>query len=281
MDPVGRESPNRESVPVRGRSARTERGTVSTQAWEAVAAGRHTLIAAPTGSGKTLAGFLSAIDALVRDSRRAPLPDATRVVYVSPLKALGSDVHKNLEVPLAGIDRALAEAGEPGSGIRAMVRTGDTPGAAREAMRRQPPHILVTTPESLYILLTSEGGRAMLASAETAIVDEIHAVAGNKRGAHLALSLERLDAPAGRPLTRIGLQRGILPRPPLLDTWQTGNGDPGSRDERRTLQRFHQAQALETRRRVRHAVPRLDPSGRRPGVLRRSAQSPMATNEGP
>ena len=176
-----------------------------TQAWEAVAAGQHTLIAAPTGSGKTLAGFLSAIDALVRDSRRAPLPDATRVVYVSPLKALGNDVHKNLEVPLAGIDRALAEAGEPGSGIRAMVRTGDTPDAAREAMRRQPPHILVTTPESLYILLTSEGGRAMLAGAGTVIVDEIHAVAGNKRGAHLALSLERLDALAGRPLTRIGL----------------------------------------------------------------------------
>ena len=175
------------------------------QAWEAVAAGRHTLIAAPTGSGKTLAGFLSAIDALVRDSRRAPLPDATRVLYVSPLKALGNDVHKNLEVPLEGIDRVLADAGEPGSGIRAMVRTGDTPSSARESMRRQPPHILVTTPESLYILLTSEGGRAMLASVGTAIVDEIHAVAGNKRGAHLALSLERLDALAGRPVTRIGL----------------------------------------------------------------------------
>ena len=175
------------------------------QAWEAVAAGRHTLIAAPTGSGKTLAGFLTAIDALVRDSRRAPLPDATRVLYVSPLKALGNDVHKNLEVPLEGIDRALVEAGEPGSGIRAMVRTGDTPSAARNAMRRQPPHILVTTPESLYILLTSEGGRAMLASVGTAIIDEIHAVAGNKRGAHLALSLERLDALAGRPVTRIGL----------------------------------------------------------------------------
>ena len=175
------------------------------QAWEVVSAGRHTLIAAPTGSGKTLAGFLTAIDALVRDSRRAPLPDATRVLYVSPLKALGNDVHKNLEVPLEGIDRALAEAGEPGSGIRAMVRTGDTPSAARASMRRQPPHILVTTPESLYILLTSEGGRAMLASVGTAIIDEIHAVAGNKRGAHLALSLERLDALAGRPVTRVGL----------------------------------------------------------------------------
>ena len=174
-------------------------------AWEAISAGRHTLIAAPTGSGKTLAGFLSAIDALVRESRRAPLPDATRVLYVSPLKALGNDVHKNLEVPLAGIDRALAGAGGRESGIRAMVRSGDTPGAARESMRRQPPHILVTTPESLYILLTSGGGRAMLECVETAIVDEIHAVAGNKRGAHLALSLERLDALAGRPVTRIGL----------------------------------------------------------------------------
>ena len=169
------------------------------QAWEAVAAGRHTLIAAPTGSGKTLAGFLTAIDALVRDSRRAPLPDATRVLYVSPLKALGNDVHKNLEVPLEGIDRVLAEAGEPGSGIRAMVRTGDTPSAARASMRRQPPHILVTTPESLYILLTSEGGRAMLASVGTAIIDEIHAVAGNKRGAHLALSLERWTRSPGAP----------------------------------------------------------------------------------
>ena len=182
------------------------------QAWEAVAAGRHTLIAAPTGSGKTLAGFLTAIDALVRDSRRAPLPDATRVLYVSPLKALGNDVHKNLEVPLEGIDRALAEAGEPGSGIRAMVRTGDTPSAARAAMRRQPPHILVTTPESLYILLTSEGGRAMLASVGTAIVDEIHAVAGNKRGAHLALSLERLDTLAGGFATRRGRRSAYLHR---------------------------------------------------------------------
>ena len=197
-----------------------------TQAWEAVAAGRHTLIAAPTGSGKTLAGFLSAIDALVRDSRRAPLPDATRVVYVSPLKALGNDVHKNLEVPLAGIDRALAEAGEPGSGIRAMVRTGDTPDAAREAMRRQPPHILVTTPESLYILLTSEGGRAMLAGAGTVIVDEIHAVAGNKRGAHLALSLERLDALAGRPLTRIGLSATQRPIETVAH-FLTGCGEAG------------------------------------------------------
>ena len=196
------------------------------QAWEAVSAGHHTLVAAPTGSGKTLAGFLTAIDALVREGRGAPLPDATRVLYVSPLKALGNDVHKNLEVPLDGIDRTLAEAGEPGSGVRAMVRTGDTPSAARDAMRRQPPHILVTTPESLYILLTSKGGRAMLANVGTAIVDEIHAVAGSKRGAHLALSLERLDVLAGRPVTRIGLsatQRPIETVAQLL----TGCDDSG------------------------------------------------------
>ncbi|WP_025772636.1 DEAD/DEAH box helicase [Thioalkalivibrio sp. HK1] len=175
------------------------------QAWSAVAGGRHTLIAAPTGSGKTLAAFLCTIDALVRESRAAALPDAVRTVYVSPLKALGNDIRKNLETPLAGIDSALRDSSEPISGIRAMVRSGDTPAAERESMRRQPPHILVTTPESLYILLTSEGGRRMLESADTVIVDEIHALAGNKRGAHLALSLERLDALAKRPLTRIGL----------------------------------------------------------------------------
>ena len=198
------------------------------QAWEAVAAGRHTLIAAPTGSGKTLAGFLTAIDALVRASRRAPLPDATRVLYVSPLKALGNDVHRNLEVPLDGIDGILAEGGEPTSGIRAMVRTGDTPSSARESMRRHPPHILVTTPESLYILLTSEGGRAMLSSVGTAIVDEIHAVAGNKRGAHLALSLERLDALADRPVTRIGLSATQRPIE-TVSRFLTGCDDGGAR----------------------------------------------------
>lgn len=175
------------------------------QAWNAVASGRHTLIAAPTGSGKTLAAFLCTIDALVRESRASILSDAVRVVYVSPLKALGNDIHKNLETPLRGIDDALRASSEAVSGIRAMVRSGDTPAAERESMRRQPPHILVTTPESLYILLTSEGGRRMLTSADTVIVDEIHALAGNKRGAHLALSLERLDALAKRPLTRIGL----------------------------------------------------------------------------
>ena len=200
------------------------------QAWEAVAAGRHALVAAPTGSGKTLAGFLTAIDALVRDSRLAPLPDTTRVLYVSPLKALGNDVHKNLELPLEAIDRALAEAGEPSSGIRAMVRTGDTPNTVREAMRRRPPHILVTTPESLYILLTSEGGRTMLAGVGTVIVDEIHAVAGNKRGVHLALSLERLDALAGRPVTRIGLSATQRPIGTVARFLTGCDGVAGSRE---------------------------------------------------
>ncbi|MBF2760781.1 MAG: DEAD/DEAH box helicase [Ectothiorhodospiraceae bacterium AqS1] len=200
-----------------------------TQAWNAVADGRHTLIAAPTGSGKTLAAFLCAIDALVRESRASILPDAVRVVYVSPLKALGNDIRKNLETPLAGIDDALAKAKESASGIRAMVRSGDTPAAERESMRRQPPHILVTTPESLYILLTSEGGRRMLESADTVIVDEIHALAGNKRGAHLALSLERLDALARRPLTRIGLsatQRPIETVAHFLTGCEQGNPHP-------------------------------------------------------
>jgi ATP-dependent helicase Lhr and Lhr-like helicase len=174
-------------------------------AWPAIASGRHALIAAPTGSGKTLAAFLAAIDALVRQAIVGELPDATQVVYVSPLKALSNDIHRNLEQPLAGIASELERLGLPTHAVRAEVRTGDTPPAARQAMIRRPPHILVTTPESLYLLLTSESGRRLLASVRSVIVDEIHAVAGNKRGAHLALSLERLAALCARPLQRIGL----------------------------------------------------------------------------
>jgi ATP-dependent Lhr-like helicase len=175
------------------------------QAWPAIAAGRHVLIAAPTGSGKTLAAFLAAIDGLVRQGVAGELKDETHVVYVSPLKALSNDIKRNLEVPLAGIRDTLREAGLPEVDIRAWVRTGDTSSGERERMRRRPPHIVVTTPESLYILLGSESGRAMLATTRTVIVDEIHALAPNKRGSHLALSLERLDALCGRPLSRIGL----------------------------------------------------------------------------
>ena len=175
------------------------------RAWPAISSGRNTLIAAPTGSGKTLAAFYAAIDELVRMSLEGPLPNATRVLYVSPLKALSNDVHRNLEAPLHGIETALFEHGVPACGIRALVRTGDTPASTREAMRRKPPHILVTTPESLYILLTSDGGRRILETVRTVIIDEVHAVAGSKRGAHLSLSLERLDALTGQPAVRIGL----------------------------------------------------------------------------
>ena len=175
------------------------------EAWPAIKADRHTLIAAPTGSGKTLAAFLAAIDELVRQGLEGRLTDATHVVYVSPLKALSNDIHRNLEAPLAGIREQLRQSGLPEVEIRTWVRTGDTPSAERERMRRRPPHILVTTPESLYVLLGSESGRAMLATARSVIVDEIHAIAPNKRGAHLALSLERLAALSGDRLQRIGL----------------------------------------------------------------------------
>ena len=175
------------------------------QAWPAIHEGRHVLIAAPTGSGKTLAAFLAAIDALVRQGLAGELRDETQIVYVSPLKALSNDIQKNLEAPLAGIREALRAQGLPDVDIRTWVRTGDTPPGERERMRRRPPHIVVTTPESLYILLGSESGRAMLATTRTVIVDEIHALAPNKRGIHLALSLERLDALCGGRLLRVGL----------------------------------------------------------------------------
>ena len=164
------------------------------QGWPHILAGRDTLISAPTGSGKTLAAFLACIDRLVRKALAGQLSDRTEVLYVSPLKALGNDIQKNLEIPLGEI---LALAGERGflmPEIRTAVRTGDTLMPERRAMLKRPPHILVTTPESLYILLTADKSRAILRDVETVIVDEIHAVADDKRGAHLALSLERLEA---------------------------------------------------------------------------------------
>ena len=175
------------------------------RAWPEIQAGRSVLVAAPTGSGKTLAAFLAAIDSLVRRGLVAPLPDETLVVYVSPLKALSNDIQKNLSIPLAGIRDELKALDLPDVEIRTLVRTGDTPQSERAGMRKRPPHIVVTTPESLYVLLGSESGRKMLATTRTVIVDEIHALAGNKRGSHLALSLERLAVLTTRPPARIGL----------------------------------------------------------------------------
>jgi ATP-dependent Lhr-like helicase len=175
------------------------------QGWEAIAAGRSTLIAAPTGSGKTLAAFLWSIDRLIKRALAGALEDRTSVVYVSPLKALGNDIAKNLQAPLAEIYELAGREGVLLPTIRVAVRSGDTPATERQSMVRRPPHILITTPESLYILLTSARSREFLRTAETLIVDEIHAVAQDKRGAHLALSIERLEALVGRPLQRIGL----------------------------------------------------------------------------
>ena len=173
--------------------------------WPHIVAGRSTLISAPTGSGKTLAAFLACIDRLVRAAVDGRLTDRTEVVYVSPLKALGNDIQKNLDGPLAEIVGLARHYGYDVPEIRTAVRTGDTLMPARQAMLRRPPHILVTTPESLYILLTAERSRAMLKGVTTVIVDEIHAVADDKRGSHLTLSLERLEALTERPLIRIGL----------------------------------------------------------------------------
>src|SRR5882757_3784558 len=169
------------------------------EGWAAIRRGEHTLIAAPTGSGKTLAAFLTSIDVLFRENLEAELPDEVRVIYVSPLKALSADIHKNLAVPRREI-HALSPVK-----ITAAVRSGDTPQNERAAMLRTPPHILVTTPESLYLLLTAERSRQMLKTARVVIVDEIHAVLQSRRGAHLALSLERLDHVCGRRLQRVGL----------------------------------------------------------------------------
>ncbi|HEY0673839.1 MAG TPA: DEAD/DEAH box helicase [Longimicrobiales bacterium] len=174
--------------------------------WAAIRTGQHTLIAAPTGSGKTLAAFLHSIDELLREGLAAgELPDETRVLYVSPLKALSSDIHKNLAEPRRELREIAEEAGLAAPKITAAVRSGDTPQAERAAMLRRPPHILVTTPESLYLLLTSERSREMLRTVRTVIVDEIHAVVESRRGAHLALSLERLEHVVDGPLQRIGL----------------------------------------------------------------------------
>jgi len=182
---------------------------VQSDAWPAIQAGKHTLICAPTGSGKTLAAFYAAIDSLVQRSISGQLNAGVQILYVSPLKALSNDIHKNLEIPLDGIEEQLHMLGEAPVNISIAVRTGDTSAAERQKMAKNPPHILVTTPESLYLLLTSARGRSMLVTVSTLIVDEIHAMLGDKRGSHLSLSIERLQnlirVNSGQRLQRIGL----------------------------------------------------------------------------
>ena len=196
---------------------------VQRRGWQAIRGGGDTLIAAPTGSGKTLAAFLLALDALLREAETTGLPDEVRVVYVSPLKALSADIHKNLAEPRREIRRLAEEMGHGIPHLNAAVRSGDTTSAERLSMLRTPPHILVTTPESLYLLLTAEKSRAMLATARTVIVDEIHSVVETRRGAHLALSLERLDHAAGRRLQRIGLSATQRPIESIA-AWLSGAG---------------------------------------------------------
>ena len=179
--------------------------------WPEIVAGHDTLISAPTGSGKTLAAFLVAIDRLLRRAEKEPLGDAIEVIYVSPLKALSNDIQRNLEEPLAEIAEVARELGYDAAAIRTMVRTGDTTPAERQQIVKQPPHILITTPESLYLMLTAERSREVLRSAKTVIVDEVHALIRDKRGSHLALSLARLDHVCGQRPARIGLSATVQP----------------------------------------------------------------------
>lgn len=180
---------------------------VQSQSWASINQGQHTLLAAPTGSGKTLAAFLSAIDSLIKEGLQGILSDETRVLYISPLKALSNDIQINLQQPIQGVRDELLGLGLHDVELNAWVRTGDTPQSERVKASKTPPHILVTTPESIYILLTSESGRKLLKTVETVIVDEIHAVAGSKRGSHLSLSLERLEALIKKTNPKKTLQR--------------------------------------------------------------------------
>src|SRR5574341_545970 len=184
--------------------------------WPEIVSGRDTLITAPTGSGKTLAAFLVSIDRLLRQAEESPLHDEVQVVYVSPLKALSNDIQRNLEEPLAEISEVAIELGHDSPGIRTALRTGDTTAHERQQIIKQPPHILITTPESLYLMVTAERSREILRNVKTVIVDEIHALVRDKRGSHLALTLARLDhiCTSSSPIAReSGKGSGVRARP--------------------------------------------------------------------
>jgi len=207
--------------------------------WPGIAAGRNTLILAPTGSGKTLAAFLWTINHLIEQHLREPLSPGVRVLYVSPLKALNNDIARNLEVPLSGIGREAVESGQTLPPLRTAVRTGDTPAGKRRAMVSDPPDILITTPESLYLMLTSPRARKIFKTVQYVIVDEIHALCGNKRGVHLSLSLERLQEIADQEMVRIGLsatQRPLERIAEFLGGYAAGDAGTDSRTAQRPVQ---------------------------------------------
>ncbi|MBK7257119.1 MAG: DEAD/DEAH box helicase [Ignavibacteriae bacterium] len=197
--------------------------------WPPIAAGENTLILAPTGSGKTLASFLWAINHVVEQLLDAPLAPGIRILYVSPLKALNNDIARNLEAPLAGIRKEALEEGIALPPIRTAVRTGDTSTQQRRAIATDPPHILITTPESLYLMLTSPVTRMIFRTLQYVIVDEIHAVCGNKRGVHLSLSLERLQEIADQELVRVGLSATQRPLERIAEFLGGFAPDPGAR----------------------------------------------------
>ena len=224
-DPASGDVLARFSAPTQAwfRSAFARPTAAQAGAWDAVSRGDHALVVAPTGSGKTLAAFLWALDRLASTPSPADVGRRCRVLYVSPLKALAVDVERNLRAPLTGIRQTAARLGLPQPDVRVGVRSGDTPADERRQLARTPPDVLITTPESLFLLLTSQA-RAVLAGVETVIVDEVHAIAGSKRGAHLALSLERLDALLERPAQRVGLSATVRPVEDVA-RWLGGAGD--------------------------------------------------------
>src|SRR5438067_11025536 len=203
------------------------------QGWPAIASGEHTLILAPTGTGKTLAAFLWELNELITRGTKEPLPNTVHLLYISPLKALNNDIQRNLDRPLTELRERFSAEGKDFPEIRVGVRTGDTPASARAKMLRKSPHILITTPESLNIMLTSVRGRGMFNATRLVIVDEIHAIAGTKRGAHLALTLERLEQLTEKPPQRIGLsatQRPLDEVAKFLGGCEGGGAAPKFRD---------------------------------------------------